>query len=183
MKTIILVADASNWSEVTNANNYGCEFETPNGKSFKLITHKRAHWTWDGEPKEGSQSEVRIIWEGENEETTITAHKLKGLCGVEKSQKGENKTRKPFGQKIEELFTSSKEPNKTETVINFLLSLEDCPKWVKDAQEAEEKRVREEQRKEEEKRKRETAIEVLIAQGFTKREAENLLDSKKKSKK
>lgn len=182
MKTIILVADASNWSEVTNATNYGCKFETPNGKSFKLITHKRAHWSWEGEPKEGSQAEVRIIWKGENEETTITAHKLKTLCGVAKEAKGETKTRKPLGQKLEELYGNAKEQGKTQTVLTFLLSLEDCPKWVKDAQEAEEKRVREEQRKEEEKRKRETAIEVLIAQGFSKKEAENLLNSKKGKK-
>ena len=147
MATIKLEANASNWSEVTNVNNYGSEFVAPNGKKFKLICHKKAHYTWQGEPKEGSQAEVKILWEGETRETVITAHKLKGLAEVEKSQKGETKTRKPFGQKLEELFDSVKEEDKTQTLLNFLLSVKDCPKWLKDAKEAEEKRRIEEEEK------------------------------------
>lgn len=174
MNTIKLEANASNWSEVTNKVNYNNEFICPNGKSFKLICHKRAHWTWEGEPKEGSQAEVKILWEGEDKEVTITAHKLKGLCGVEKSAKGETKTRKAFGQKLEELFEGAKEDDKTTTLLNFLLSVEDCPKWLKDAKEVEEERVKEEEARKAKEAEDKEFERLLKARGYS------LKDLKKK---
>lgn len=167
MATIKLEANASNWSEVTNATNYGSEFVTPNGKKFKLICHKRAHYTWQDEPKEGAQAEVKILWEGETKETTITAHKLKSLVGVEKSQKGETKTRKPFGQKLEELYNDCKELDKVQTLERFLLTLEECPKYLQNAFEAEAKRLKEAEAKrlkEEEDREFER---LLKARGYS----------------
>lgn len=167
MNTINLEANASNWSEVTNKVNYNNIFICPNGKKFKLVCHKKAHYTWEGKESKGAQSEVKILWEGESKETVITAHKLKSLCGVAKETKGETKPRKALGQKIEELFYNSKEEEKTTILLNFILSLDDCPKWLQDAKKAEDKRIKEE---EEKRRKAEEDKEferLLKARGFS----------------
>lgn len=176
MKTIKLEANASNWSEVTNSSNYGCEFVAPNGKKFKLICHKKAHYTWSGEPKEGSQAEVKILWNNETKETVITAHKLKGLAAVEKSQKGETKKRKPFGQKLEELYSDSKEADKLQTLEKFLLTLPECPKYLQEAFEAEAKRLKEAEAKRLKEEEDKEFERLLKARGYS------LKDLKKKSK-
>ena len=123
MKHIVILADASNWSEVTNVNNYGATFEAPNGFKFALVKHKKAHYLWSGERKEGAIAEVCYKLPNTKKEICITTPKLKELCGVAKSQKGERKPRKSDKELLTEVFAKlvNRELAKTlqEEVIKF----------------------------------------------------------------
>ena len=94
MSTVIeLKRDASNWSEVTNKDNYGRTFISPDGKKFKLIKHKKAHYDENGNYKSGAQATVTIELDGEVQ--TLATPKLKGLLHIQKEKKnkiGDEKT-------------------------------------------------------------------------------------------
>lgn len=82
---IKLNRDASNWSEVTNIVNYGKTFESPDGKRFRLIRHKKAHYDENGNYKSGAQATVTIELDGK--EQTFTTPKLKDLLHIQKEKK------------------------------------------------------------------------------------------------
>ena len=79
---IELNRDASNWSEVTNIVNYGKTFVSPDGKRFRLIRHKKAHYDENGNYKSGAQATVTIELDGK--EQTLTTPKLKDLLNIQK---------------------------------------------------------------------------------------------------
>ena len=88
MNNIELRSDASNWSEVTNTENYGKLFTAENGKSFKLIKHKKAHYDENGNSKKGAQATVTIEIDGREE--TYATTKLKDLLKIKKEKKNKN---------------------------------------------------------------------------------------------
>ena len=85
---IELNRDASNWSEVTNIVNYGKTFVSPDGKRFRLIRHKKAHYDENGNYKSGAQATVTIELDGK--EQTFTTPKLKDLLHIQKEKKNKN---------------------------------------------------------------------------------------------
>ena len=85
---IELRSDASNWSEVTNTENYGKLFKAENGISFKLIKHKKAHYDENGNHKKGAQATVTIERDGKEE--TYATPKLKDLLNIQKEKKNKN---------------------------------------------------------------------------------------------
>lgn len=90
---IELKRDASNWSEVTNIVNYGKTFVSPDGKRFRLIRHKKAHYDENGNYKSGAQATVTIELDGVVQ--TLATPKLKGLLHIQKEKKnkiGDEKT-------------------------------------------------------------------------------------------
>jgi hypothetical protein len=97
--------------------------------------------------------------------------------GLETSGKsGDRGPKKPFGQKLEELYNDCKEFDKVQTLERFLLTLEECPIYILEAFKEETKRL-----KEEEERKRKEAEDkeferMLKARGLS------LKDLKKRSK-
>ena len=87
-EVIELKQDASNWSEVTNKDNYGKTFIAPNGKSFRLIRHKKAHYDEYGNYKSGVQASVTIELDGI--EQTFNTPKLKEMLHIKREQKNKN---------------------------------------------------------------------------------------------
>ena len=67
---IELNMDASNGSEVTNIVNYGKTFVSPDGKRFRLIRHKKAHYDENGNYKSGAQATVTIELDGKEQTFT-----------------------------------------------------------------------------------------------------------------
>ena len=109
-----------------------------------------------------------------NEGVKYNSTKLKVLLGITPEKKGEESKRKNFASEWEKV-----------AILAKFATLEELKgaKKVLDSLIIEGERRREEERKKEEEEKRAKAIELLMSQGFTKREAENLLDSKAKNKK
>lgn len=173
------------------AINVGNEVITPTGYTFRIDLWQTAkqHGLDTATSAFGSRMQITTA-EGNVRE--FFNNKYKGSerltdfyneVGLKTSGKSGSKgPKRPFGQQLEDAYMSAKEPNKTEIVLNFLISLDNCPVWLKRAQEAEAERVKEEQKKAEEERNRQAAIKALITQGFTKKEAENILNSKKQKK-
>jgi len=81
---IELKRDASNWFEVTQKENYGRFFISPDGKRFKLIRHKKAHFDEYGNYKSGAQATVTIELDGR--EQTLATPKLKDLLHIQKEK-------------------------------------------------------------------------------------------------
>lgn len=172
--------------------NVGNEVVTPKGVVFKIDlwqTAKQHGLNADGSAY-GSRMKITMS-DGTKREFfsnsykgSETLTKFYNEVGIETSGKsGGDKPRKPYGQKLEELHNSSKEPNKTEMVINFLLSLEDCPLWLTEAQEAENKRIQEAQKAEEAQRRVKETVKNLVAMGYSKAEAEAIATAKTKKNK
>ena len=171
--------------------NVGNEVVTPKGVIFRVNLWQTAkqHGLNTENSAYGSRMQV-TMQDGTKREFFSSSYKgsetltkFYAETGLETSGKsGERGPKKPFGQKLEELYSDSKEPDKLQTLLNFLLSTKECPKWLQNAFEAEQKRLKEEEERKRKEEERATAIKVLMSQGFTKREAENLLDSKKQKK-
>jgi len=87
---IELKRDASNWFEVTQKENYGRFFISPDGKRFKLIRHKKAHFDEYGNYKSGAQATVTIELDGR--EQTLATPKLKDLLHIQKEKKNKHNT-------------------------------------------------------------------------------------------
>lgn len=108
-----------------------------------------------------------------NEGQKLTSTKLKLLLGLTPEKKGGGSKSKTFATEWEKVAILAK--------FATLEELKGAKKLL-DSLIAEEEKKREEERRREEEEERTTAIKVLVKQGFSKKEAENLLNSKKKNK-
>lgn len=157
------------------AINVGNEVVTPTGYTFRIDLWQTAkqHGLDTATSAFGSRMKITTAdgsvreffnnkYKGSEKLTNF--YKEVGLKTSGKS--GDKGPRRPFGQQLEDIFMSAKEPNKTEIVLNFLISLSDCPAWLKKAKEAEEKRLKEQEAKAKEKEEEKLLKALLKKRGL-----------------
>jgi hypothetical protein len=55
-----LAKNGENFRKVFSASNVGAKFETFNSAVFEIVDYKKSHYTWDGIPKDGEKTEVKL---------------------------------------------------------------------------------------------------------------------------
>jgi hypothetical protein len=70
-----LAKNGENFRQVINGANIGTQFETFDGTIFEIVDYKKAHYTWDGVPKDGEKTEVKL----KNAKGSVTTWKTDAL--------------------------------------------------------------------------------------------------------
>lgn len=129
------------------------------------------------------------------EELELSGNAFSNFCdtnGIEVSGRreggngGEGKGQRiPFEVRLERLVKEFKDGEElTSKMLDAVLKANNCPEWLKKANEEEAKRIAEAQKAEEAQRRVKETIKNLIAMGYSKAEAEAIATAKtKKSKK
>lgn len=138
---LTLAKNGENFRKVISASNVGAKFETYNSTIFEIVDYKKSHYTWDGVPKEGEKTEVKL----KNSKGGVTTWKTDALreefCPDYVKGTKEHKEKKvaTFGEVFETLKELAKDATLEEVTDAFIFFQDLETKRRKEKEEAEEK--------------------------------------------
>lgn len=139
---LTLAKNGENFRKVVNASNVGAKFETFNATIYEIVDYKKAHYLWNGTPKDGAKTEVKLK-DSKGDVTTWETDALRAeFCPdyVKGTKERKEKKVATFGEVFESLKELAKEATFEEVLDAFLFfqDLESTRRKEKEEAEAKE---------------------------------------------
>jgi hypothetical protein len=136
-----LAKNGENFRQVVNASNVGAKFETFDSTIYEIVDYKKAHYLWNGTPKDGAKTEVKLK-DAKGEVTTWETDLLRAeFCPdyVKGTKERKEKKEVTFTEVFELLKKLAKEATYEEVQDAFLFFQDLESARRKEKEEAEEK--------------------------------------------
>lgn len=138
---LTLAKNGENFRKVVNASNVGVKFETFYSIIYEIVDYKKAHYLWNGTPKDGAKTEVKLK-DSKGDVTTWETDALRAeFCPdyVKGTKERKKKKVTTFGEVLETLKELAKVATYEEVKEAFIFFQDLETKRRKEKEEAEEK--------------------------------------------